>query len=373
MRSTTRYILRQISGPLLFVTLTLTGVIWLTQSLRFIDRIVNNGLSFSSFIYLTMLLMPGVLAIIVPIAIFCATLYVYNRLNSDSELIVLSAVGFNREILSRPAMLMAAVGVIVVLVLNLYLMPLGARTFRTNQYEFRSNLAGVLLQEGVFNTPMSGMTVYIRERNANGEMLGILVHDNHDTRQPITMMAERGTLISTPQGPRLVLVNGNRQQVDAGRRQLSLLYFDSYNIDLDAFGKGEGEGWSEPAERYLSELFYPDMSVPDDRANYNRLIIEGHRRLVSPLYVPTLVLIALAAVLAGEFNRRGQNKRIILAAVAAISLQVLGLGVSQFASRNPILIPLMYLNPLAFAGGAITLLAQVRHPRATSMPQQEAA
>ena len=43
MNSLARYIFRQLAGPLFVVTLTLTGVVWLTQSLRFLDLIINRG------------------------------------------------------------------------------------------------------------------------------------------------------------------------------------------------------------------------------------------------------------------------------------------------------------------------------------------
>ncbi len=371
MRGITQYIMRQIAWPLLFATLTLAGVIWLTQSLRFIDRIVNNNLSIGSFFYLTMLVLPGVTAIILPIAAFCATLYAYNRMAGDSELIVLSGAGFSRLSLTRPAWMIAGGLLVVLYVIGLFLGPLSARTLRTTQFEFRTALAGMVIMEGVFNTLSNNLTVYVRERNAVGEMKGILVHDSRDTTRPVTMMAEQAMLVLTPQGPRLVMANGNRQQVEAGRRSLSILYFDTYSLDLNAYAKQETEGWREPSERYLHELFWPNLNDPDDVANRNKLFSEGHRRLVAPLYTPALMMIAIAGVIGGRFNRRGQGLRLLGAAGAAILVQLVSLGVAQAAARSPLLIPLMYLAPLLFLGSALWLL---REPfAATSSAEPTAA
>lgn len=358
MRGITQYIMRQIAWPLLFATLTLAGVIWLTQSLRFIDRIVNNNLSIGSFFYLTMLVLPGVTAIILPIAAFCATLYAYNRMAGDSELIVLSGAGFSRLSLTRPAWIIAGGLLVVLYVIGLFLGPLSARTLRTTQFEFRTALAGMVIMEGVFNTLSNNLTVYVRERNSVGEMKGILVHDSRDTARPVTMMAEQAMLVLTPQGPRLVMANGNRQQVEAGRRSLSILYFDTYSLDLNAYAKQETEGWREPSERYLHELFWPNLNDPDDVANRNKLFSEGHRRLVTPLYTPALMMIAIAGVIGGRFNRRGQGLRLLGAAGAAILVQLVSLGVAQAAARSPLLIPLMYLAPLLFLGCALWLLRE---------------
>jgi len=362
MRGITQYIVRQVAWPLLFASLTLAGVIWLTQSLRFIDRIVNNNLSIGSFFYLTMLVLPGVTAIILPIAAFCATLYAYNRMAGDSELVVLSGSGFSRLSLTKPAWVIAGALMVALYCIGMFLSPLSARTLRTTQYEFRTALAGMVIMEGVFNTLSNNLTVYVRERDAEGEMKGILVHDSRDATRPVTMMAEKAMLVLTQQGPRLVMGNGNRQQVETGRRSLSILYFDNYSLDLNTYSKQETEGWREPSERYLHELFWPNLNDPDDVANRTKLLVEGHRRLVNPFYTPALMMIAIAGVIGGQFNRRGQGLRLLGTAGVAILTQLLSLGIAQAAMRSPLLIPLMYLIPLLLLAGALLMLREPGSP-----------
>ena len=189
-------------------------------------------------------------------------------------------------------------------------------------------------------------------------MLGVLVHDNRNPSDPVTMMAEKATLIRTPEGPRLYMVNGNRQQIDPQRHTLSLLYFDNYSLDLDSYAKKEGTAWREPSERYLWELLRPNMNDPSDVSNYNKLIVEGHRRIVSPLYVPALILIAIASVIGGEYNRRGHARRLVIGSAAAIALQVLSLIVAHLATKSITLLPLLYITPFAFMTGALLFLRE---------------
>lgn len=362
MRRIDRYILRQLIGPFLFFAASLTGVIWITQSLRFVDLIINKGLSAGLFFYLTMLILPGVWALILPIALFAGVLYTYYRLSADRELVVMGAAGLGPRALARPAIALAGLVTLVVYVLTLWLMPLGQRSFAALKTELRTNLSYVLLQEGAFNTVGSGLTVYIRARGAEGELLGILVHDGRTPDRPSTMMAERGALVRTDEGPRLVLVAGSRQQVDRTGGQLSMLYFDRYTLDLAPFVNADEDHWLEPGERYLGELFYPDQS-PDDVANAGRLRAEGHDRLAAPLYGFAFTLIALAALFSGEFSRRGLGWRVAGAIAAAVLVRLFGLALVNLAGKFPAVAPLIYLNLAVAIGGALWLLLQPRRPR----------
>ncbi len=343
VRRLQKYILRQLTGPFVFFLLSLTGVIWLTQSLRFVDLIINKGLSASYFGQLTLLILPSVLTIILPIALFAGVLYVYNNLDGDSEIVVMRASGLSNLALARPALILALATTLVGYFLSLYLMPTGQRAFKDMKTSLRTNLSYVLLQEGTFNTIGDSLTVYIRARQSGGEMLGILVHDSRERQRPVTMIAEKGAMVRTEAGPRFIMVNGNRQQIDQGAGQLSLLQFDRYALDLTQFVQRDDDRWLEPGERYLHELFWPGAGA-DDQANAARMRAEGHDRLASPLYSLAFALIALTAVLTGEFNRRGRRWRIVLAVGCIALLRGAGLGLVGLSAKIPALIPLLYLN-----------------------------
>ena len=362
MSGITRYILLQLAGPFVFVTLALTGVVWLTQSLRFLDLIINKGLSAGGFLYLTLLLLPGFLTIILPIAAFCTILYVYHRLDNDSEIIVMRAAGLSQRRLFLPALILSVAVAATTFVMTLYLMPLGFRTFKDLQFVVRHNYASVLIQAGTFNTLVDGVTVYVRERRSSGELLGILVHDSRDRQRPVTMMAERGALTLTDDGPRFIMINGNRQEVESDRGQLSLLYFERYALDLGGLAQSPATRWREASERYLNELFEPGDS-PDDIRSTDEFLAEAHRRLVSPLYALALGLIAVTAVLAGAFNRRGNVWRVFIGAGAAVAFELTGLGILPLVQATPALAPLMYLHVLAVM--ALCYFVLVRPPRLT--------
>lgn len=359
----TRYISSQLLLATVFVTLTITCAVWLTQSLRFIELIVNRGLTVGSYLYLTVLLLPSFLAMLLPIGLFAAVLFTYNRLTTDSELIVLRAAGLGPSQLAKPGLILSLVVVMLGYVLTLLAMPLSYRQFKDLETGFRQDFSAVLLREGAFNTVSDGITVYIRERDGNGELRGIIVHDNRSKERTVTIMAERGILAQAEEGPRVIMVNGNRQLVERDTGKLSLLYFERYSVDIGrpgATADTEEARWREPRERFVGDLLFPGNSSMD-RQHYHRLRAEGHNRLTSPLYALAFAMVALAALLSGDHNRRGQSRRILSAIIVTVALQSGSVVASGLASRHAAFIPLIYANVLVPIG--ISLWWMLRHPR----------
>jgi len=339
------YVLRQLTWATALVCVGLTCVIWLTQSLRFVDLIVNRGIDLSAFTSLTLYLLPTYLVIVIPVSFFAALLFIYNKLTVDSELIVLRAAGLRPQTLAAPALVLALILTAVCYSATLYFLPNSYREFKDLQSLFRHSYSAVLLKEGVFNSFGKGLTVYVRERAGNEELYGILLHDSRDEKRSVTIMAEQGKFVRTDTGPKVILLNGNRQEIDEATSRLQLLYFDRYTVDLGVQKQVPGYRWREPRERYLPELFFPESSE-DDQNNKGKLIAEGHQRLISPLYNLCFLFIALASLLSGDFNRRGQVARILIAVGFAIIVEFLGIALNNLAAKIPIMILLMYLNVL---------------------------
>ena len=165
-------------------------------------------------------------------------------------------------------------------------------------------------------------------------------------------MAEKGAIVGTKKGPRVIMVNGNRQEMDREKQGVSLLYFDRYSFEINREGKQTGVRWREPRERFLNELFFPN-SQEKTLWNYHKFRMEGHHRLAMPLLPFTFALVALAFLLGGDFNRRGQVWRILCSIVAVIVIEASLLGLKSLGERAPWVMPLMYLVSILPALAAV--------------------
>ena len=169
MKRLTRYMFWQLFVGMALVATALTCVVWLTQSLRFVDLIVNSGLSASMFVYLTGLMMPNFLTIILPVSLFAIATFTYHRMIMDRELVVMRAAGLGQLDLSKPAIILAFLIVGVGYLLSTYIVPTSYTQFREMKWDARFSFSHVLLREGTFNDVSRGITVYVRERTDDGQ------------------------------------------------------------------------------------------------------------------------------------------------------------------------------------------------------------
>lgn len=352
------YIGKYLGGTALIVAFSLTSIVWLTQALRFIDFIVNRGVSALTFLKLTALIIPSLLFVVLPMTLFIAVMFIYSRLISDSELVVLQSAGMSRFDISKPVLLAGTVATLFAYFISLYALPVTYRQFKDMQSFLRDNYASLLLQEEVFNTPVEGMTVFVRQRDQNtGLLKGILVHDNRDVKNPVTMMAQQGQLEQTRKGPRFLLYQGNRQEMKDGR--LSFLKFDNYTIDLSFYTRKVAKRDRKPEELFIGELFTEAEKHPKRAAE---LLAEAHQRIIWPLYNLALSLFAAATLLTGQFNRRGNWQRITWASLAAVGMIALGMSLQNLVAGNPTLTPMIYFNIGAFLAGSLWVLREGVHP-----------
>ncbi len=363
MRRLDSYIFRQILGPFLFFVLVFTGVIWLTQSLRVIDTVVNNGQSAGVFLEFTLLLLPMVLSVVLPISLFAAVLYAINRLFSDSEIVVMMAAGLSGTAILRAVTVFALAVMLVVYLMTLGLMPMAQREMRERVTQIRGDVAVAFMREGAFLNPLDGVTVYLRETGPSGELLGVFVQDERDPDREVTYTAEKALLVRDEQGTRLLMFDGMAQSMSGpDNSDLSVLRFDKLAYDLTTFDEPGAERARKPSEMFVPEL----LSVSADDAGargVGEYRAEAHEALSAPLYTLALPLLAVAFVVGSGFRRQGFAGRIVLAAASGVAVRLAGLAAKSLVTGTAALWPLMYAPPLVGILLALWILSGLRLPR----------
>lgn len=344
MKKLNKYIAKQIFIGFLIVTFSLLAIVWLTQSLNFVEMVTNKGLPIFMFVEMTSLLMPRIFVIMAPIALFVAVLFVYNRMIADRELTVMKSAGISPWDCAKGAIFLGVLISIFNLYVNNVIIPVAEQKFAQLEWQVKNDMSHMLFKEGEFTTVQTYMTVFVAKDEGNGTVSGILVNDERNRGQKVVLSAEKGRIVYTSHGPRLILINGVRNEItDDSKQQFSSLIFDRYSVD---FGGSSEEKAKEIGAREMSlwELLSSYKNPNLTSAQINRYVVEGVRRILMPLFNLVFAMIACTGLLVGNFNRRGQGKIITYSILAMVIVQSCDLAFGNLVFKKLYYLPLLFFN-----------------------------
>ena len=352
-----RYILKIAVTAFLVCLLGLTAVIWLTQALREVDLLTGQGQTLIVFFTFTLLSLPALVAIIAPVALFIAILYTLNKLNGDSELVVMNAAGMPFWRIMRPfAWLTGAVSAIVG-VMTIVMVPASFNELRFLITQIRADFVANLVREGQFTEIDRGVTFSFRERSGEA-LMGIFLQDRRDERRTLVYIAEVGQIARVGDESYLVLERGSVHTLTAGARDSSIVAFERYAVDLSAFAPQGDLTFFKPRERSTVELLTIDDSDPVYAVFPGRFRSELHDRLSAWLYVLAMAAIAFAALGEARTTRQGRGMAIAGAIAGVVALRVAGFAATSAAARSDLAVIMIWAIPVLTLIGAFLMMTQ---------------
>jgi len=208
MKLIERYIFTKAGAAALIVLGSLVGVVWIVQALRQIDIIASNGQTLVTYFTITLLVVPNIALAIIPVALMIASVQTINTLNSNSELVVVSASGCSNWTIGRPLIILAFICSVVTALVAHVIAPYSLQKVKQLVTEMRADLVSVVLQEGTFNTVEKGLTFHVGSRGAGGVLSNILISDDRDPEVSSVFTAKEGIVVRTPSGSFLTLRDG---------------------------------------------------------------------------------------------------------------------------------------------------------------------
>lgn len=341
-----RYIFRIALSAFLACLVGLTGTIWVTQALRELDLITAKGQTLVIFLLITSLSLPTLITVIAPVALFIAIIYALNRLNGDSELIVMSAAGMEPRRILRPFLTLGLAVSLAVAFLTIQVMPSSFQELRDVVTRVRGDFIANVVKEGQFTSLENGITFHFRERGPGGTLLGLFIQDKREPGKTVVYLAERGQAVEYDGQSYLALEKGSihRQQKDT--RDASIIAFERYTVDLAAFTPPDTDVIFKPRERSTTQLLFPDTSETYYKIQKGRFRAELHDRLSAWLYPLAIAFIAFAALGDPRTTRQGRGVAVACAVVAVVVLRIAGFTATSAAVRSQGAIVAIYAIPL---------------------------
>jgi lipopolysaccharide export system permease protein len=375
MGSIGRYIFRTTFGAFLLVLISLTSAIWLTQALRDVDLMTNQGQTILVFVGITSLVIPQLVMVIAPIALVVAVAHNLHKLSTDSEIIVMNGAGMRPWRLLQPFLAVTVVASVMLATISAYVAPESLRLLRRWLTEVRTDLVSNIVQPGRFMAIEAGLAFNIRERRPNGLLVGLLMDDRRDPKERVTIIAERGEILKNDNGNFLILENGSIQRLEAKQKDPNIVLFDRYAFDLSQFSSGPQVVKYSVRERYLWQLMWPAPNDPQLKDQPGQIRAELHDRILAPIYPFAFVLIAFAFLGAPRTTRQSPAWSVTGVILAVTVLRMVGFASTVFALKFPIAVLFQYLAVAATMGASLFAISRglIIEPPATLTKAIDAA
>ena len=356
-----RYILKTAGGAFFAVLLVLTSMVWVTTALRQFNLLTSQGQTIWVFLYVTALSLPTLMVVVAPIALFLAIVFTLHRLNSDSELVAMSAAGASPWMLFRAPLALSIAVAMVSMLISAELSAHSLRSLRNQLANVNADVVANVAQPGRFTSIGGGLTFHVRERGPNGALLGIFIDDSRDRTQSTTYIADRGRIVPSGSALILVLEDGSIQRGRGSGKNSSIVEFERYGFDLSQFDATSAIATDRAAFRSLADLLWPRADDKLSVQDADRFRVELHKRLSTPLYPIAAFVIAFAFLGSPRTTRQSRGLSIAGASGVFLFVEVLGLGSSGLVERNAAAAPIPYIVPLgAIAVGMYTILGNIQ-------------
>lgn len=346
-----------------FFSLVLVSIYWLNRAVRLFDQLIGDGQTALVFLEFTALALPNVIRLVLPVSAFAATVYVINRMTTESELVVSQAMGVSAFRLARPVLAFGLLVAMLVSLLTHVLVPISRGELTDRRAEISSDVAARLLVEGRFVHPSKGITVFIGEITPLGELQNVLLWDDTTPGQRTTYSARRAVVVMAPAGPKLAMFEGLAQEVQLATGRLATTRFNDSVYDIAGLisqPDTRRRTMHELSTRTLLQAS-PDV-LEETRKSRATFLYEGHARIAQPFIAVAAALVGLAALMLGGFSRFGLWRQIALAIGLLIALQLLDNAVADIVRGNASLWPVVYAPAIIGVVLATGLLWLAQNP-----------
>jgi lipopolysaccharide export system permease protein len=341
MTSIDRYIFRTILGAFLLILFNLTAVIWITQILRQVDLITNQGQTILVFLRITSLLLPILMLVIAPIAIMIAVCYMLLKLNGDSELVVMNAAGLSPGRLFRPVLAACVMVAIFVAYIGADLAPRLQRKMNLEVAKVRTDVVANIVRPGAFISVDRGLIFHIRERRSENQFRGIFIDDTRNPEERTTIVAEYGQIVQRQDGAFLVMRDGNVQRRRVKERDPTIVLFDQYAFDLTRLTPAP-QVYVGLREKFFWELAFPAADDPILKNSPAQFRVELHERLFAPLYPLAFGMISFALLGFPRTTRQSRAVSLFAVVVGVAGLRLAGFAASAMAIAVPATLAVVY-------------------------------
>lgn len=354
-----RYIFEELLPPFFLSMFIITLVLFIQKMFRLAELVISKGVEVTATLKLLAFILPGFLVITIPMSALVASITAFSRLSSDSEITAMKTSRVSLYRMLRPVAVFAFLAFCATSLTSLVLLPAANTALKAHLFNMVKSQAMVGIEAGVFSSAFDGMVIYVDKMESLDKMEGIFISDEHSAKDPYSIVAKRGKLITDPQSYKVTLAmeEGAIYSMPRDKHTYNLTSFAAGSIFLN-INHSLLPGGSSTTD-------YRDASIQTLLTDIRALRAQGkptfhieselHMRLSIP--VACLIFGIIGAPLAIRRTRSGRSAGIALA-LAVFFIYYMMIGASKNLAATGTLSPAAAYwipNTIMIMGSAVLL------------------
>ena len=347
---------------LLFFFLALFGIssiIWVFQAVNFLDIIIEDGRNYNVYFNYTLLNFPKIVGRILPFALFFSFSYTFIKYETGNELIIFWNHGINKiKIINFFFWISILIMLIQILLLSIVVpkfQEIARSKLRTSDIDYFEGL----IKPKKFNDTIKGLTIFAQEKNINNEFINIYIKKNNQKKGFQITFAKKGVFELKGSERILVLYDGqtltqngkNITNFNFSRSDFGLTNMDSHFITHKKIQEQSTKSLINCVRSIFKKT--KEKILNCNKQNPRNVYKELFKRMISPFYLPVLILISLLLILTSKENvRYNKNKyTIFIMGFGIIVLSESSLGyITNSLTKNSLIaaLPIIFIFIIYF-------------------------
>ena len=299
----------------LLVVFAISIIIWVLQAVNYLDFVIEDGHGFLVYFKYTLLSFPKIISRIFPFAIFLAFSYILLKYENKNELVIFWNFGIKKIDFINFFIKFSLWFVLVSLLFNAVITPFSqdkARSFiRSSNLDFFESI----LKPKKFIDVIRNLTIYFDEKNKNGELINILLHEKTGANNSQTTFAKIATtniennkkILTLYEGKSINIINGKVSEFKFSKTDYNISKFSANIITQQKTQEGKTIDLIKCSLFFNSSIINSKNTKIENIINCNldnleNIYKELYSRLVKPLYITFLISISLLIILKSKSN-----------------------------------------------------------------------
>ena len=317
-------------------------IIWITQAVRLLDLIGEEGNSITTYFLYILSILPKFFSRISIIIFFISFVVTISKFEEHNELRALWFSGLEKKKFINYLLRSTVIFVLILIIIRCFIVPHFSNYSRYLLLNTGVGAIGPLLKQNNFNNPLKKITIYVGKKNQINELEDIILFED-DSNIKKTILAKSGVVINENNKNLLVLVEGSIQE-ERKDKKISILDFDKTTLDLSQYSKKTVDYYK------FNEMFFLELLKRSNNKNdvqLSNIVGELNDRIVMPLFIPSLVLLACLLIIT---NKEIINNNFIKLIIFSYGILIIIISeiLLDFSSKNINLNLFLYVAPILF-------------------------